>query len=304
MRKPLDSYKKITTHFGDKTFKQTFHDGTDYSANKGTPIYSVAPGWVMFSDTLNDKDGLGVKIEHDLGWTRITCRYWHCSKVLVKKNQKVKEGQVIGKVGSTGYSTGSHLHFDIHADGRYQDPELFMENVRLRESSENYKKLHDLCLGSLKKAEKEREAISRTLTNTQRELERLKKDHDQRVKQMERLNKTIIALNESVSAKDAKIVELEVEGSGDNKEIEQWKMKYLRVEPKVKELQTEIKEIGKVIKKKDAEHSKAVSKLRVKLSNATSDLTACQGRVLNLEDDLVSWIEIFGMISRKLRGVK
>jgi murein DD-endopeptidase MepM/ murein hydrolase activator NlpD len=96
----------------------TFHKGIDLAAPKGTPIYASQDGTVAFSGT-NGGYGLFVKINHGGG---VETRYGHCSQLLVKKGQKVKHGQIIALVGSTGYSTGNHVHFEIRINGKAVNP--------------------------------------------------------------------------------------------------------------------------------------------------------------------------------------
>lgn len=97
----------------------TFHKGIDLAANKGTPIYAPLSGTVTFSGSSSGY-GLLIKIDHGDG---VETRYGHCSQLLVEKGEKVKAGQLIGLVGNTGGSTGSHLHFEIRLNGVPQDPE-------------------------------------------------------------------------------------------------------------------------------------------------------------------------------------
>ena len=98
--------------------KRIFHAGLDLAAPKGTAIYSVAPGRVIFAGT---RGGYGkvVIIAHENG---LSTRYGHCSKLLVKNGQLVKEGQLIAKVGATGVATGNHLHFEVRKNGKTQNP--------------------------------------------------------------------------------------------------------------------------------------------------------------------------------------
>ncbi len=98
--------------------KRIFHAGLDLAAPKGTAIYCVAPGRVIFAGT---RGGYGklVIVAHENG---LSTRYGHCSKILVKNGQFVKEGQLIAKVGATGVATGNHLHFEVRKNGKTQNP--------------------------------------------------------------------------------------------------------------------------------------------------------------------------------------
>ncbi|KUK11320.1 MAG: Peptidase, M23/M37 family [Clostridia bacterium 41_269] len=97
---------------------EEFHDGLDIAAPYGTPIKAAGEGRVVQADW---EPGYGkiVVINHDYGY--ISC-YAHCSKILVKSGQKVEKGEIIAKIGSTGRSTGPHLHLSIRYGGRLIDP--------------------------------------------------------------------------------------------------------------------------------------------------------------------------------------
>ena len=94
------------------------HSGIDYAAPTGTPVYSVASGIVIDAGRMGGA-GNAVRIRHPNGW--ITS-YSHLSKIDVKRGQQVRQGQVIGKVGSTGYSTGPHLDYRVKIGGAFVDP--------------------------------------------------------------------------------------------------------------------------------------------------------------------------------------
>ena len=94
------------------------HDGVDYRANYGVPVYAVANG-VISSAGWNGGYGNEVRIRHSSGYTT---NYAHLSSIAVKHGQSVKRGQVIGRVGSSGVSTGAHLHFGMISGGRYVNP--------------------------------------------------------------------------------------------------------------------------------------------------------------------------------------
>lgn len=94
------------------------HDGVDYRGRMGTPVYAVANGTVV-SARWNGGYGKEVRIKHPSG---ITTLYAHLSSYGVNRGQSVKRGQVIGRVGSTGVSTGAHLHFGLISSGSYINP--------------------------------------------------------------------------------------------------------------------------------------------------------------------------------------
>lgn len=115
---PLESgsYGPITAFFDDT------HTGIDLAALNGTKIYASADGKVILSKYDNGY-GNRVIIEHSNG---LLTSYSQCSKLLVKEGDTVKAGDLIAKVGSTGNSTGSHLHFEVLKDGNWVNPENYM----------------------------------------------------------------------------------------------------------------------------------------------------------------------------------
>ena len=94
------------------------HAGLDYRARHGTPIVAVTDGRVLSAGRAGGC-GNAVKLRHDGG---IDTRYCHMSRMAVKRGQRVRRGQVIGYVGSTGLSTGPHLHYEMYRNGRAIDP--------------------------------------------------------------------------------------------------------------------------------------------------------------------------------------
>ena len=104
------------------TGKTALHTGLDFPADTGTPIYAAAGGVVVVQD---EHHAYGNMIEVDHGNQLIT-RYAHASRVFVKKGDIIKRGQKIAEVGSTGRSTGPHLHFEVWVAGVVQDPRRFL----------------------------------------------------------------------------------------------------------------------------------------------------------------------------------
>ena len=102
--------------------RSALHTGLDFPSDVGTPILAAAGGVVV---TQEYHLAYGNMVEVDHGNNLVT-RYAHASKVLVKKGDLVKRGQKIAEVGSTGRSTGPHLHFEVLVDGTYQDPQKFL----------------------------------------------------------------------------------------------------------------------------------------------------------------------------------
>ena len=125
--KPL-GVNRITSRFNRQRFhpilkKQRPHLGTDYGAPTGTLVWTTARGQVAFAGW---KGGYGklVEIVHPNGYRT---RYAHLSKILVHKGQLVEQKEIIGKVGTTGLSTASHLHYEIIKNGHHINPELINE---------------------------------------------------------------------------------------------------------------------------------------------------------------------------------
>jgi hypothetical protein len=102
-----------------------FHEGVDIGAPRGTPIYASADGIVSFAGW---KRGYGwtLDIEHGFGFRS---RYAHCNSLLVKPGDPVKRGQAIAHVGSTGRSTGPHLHYEVHVSGVKVNPANYIDRA-------------------------------------------------------------------------------------------------------------------------------------------------------------------------------
>ena len=98
------------------------HHGTDFGARRGTPLLAVESGKVIYAGWMRGY-GKVVKIQHKGGFVSL---YAHQSRIRVKRGQRVKKGQVIGYVGSTGRSTGPHLHFGLMKRGRWVDPMRYL----------------------------------------------------------------------------------------------------------------------------------------------------------------------------------
>lgn len=102
---------------------KAFHEGLDFMAELGTPIYAAAGGIVISAEQTPDY-GKIVKIDHGSG---LETRYAHASKLLVKAGERVRKGQIIAEVGSTGRSTGPHLHYEIRLAGNPLDPRKYLK---------------------------------------------------------------------------------------------------------------------------------------------------------------------------------
>lgn len=118
-----------------------FHEGLDFAARTGTPVFATANGTVTLAER---RGGYGNCIDISHGFNYLT-RYAHLSEILVKEGQKVKRGQIIGKVGSTGKSIGPHLHYEVRFKNEPQNPvnyyfmdlnpEEYAEMVRMAENA-------------------------------------------------------------------------------------------------------------------------------------------------------------------------
>ncbi|MBO6213167.1 MULTISPECIES: M23 family metallopeptidase [Algoriella] len=100
------------------------HKGLDFAASTGTPIYATGDGAVKVSE-FNSGYGNMVVLKHGNGYESL---YAHMSRAKVRSGQKVKRGDVIGYVGTTGLSTGAHLHYEIHKNGEPVDPIMYFYN--------------------------------------------------------------------------------------------------------------------------------------------------------------------------------
>jgi murein DD-endopeptidase MepM/ murein hydrolase activator NlpD len=120
---------RVASGFGtriDPVYKTVkFHAGLDFAAPQGTPIYATADGRVTTACNLGNGFGNHVEINHGYGYETL---YGHMVRVKVRVGQLVKRGEVIGWVGSTGKSTGPHVHYEVHKGGRPIDPIYFFYN--------------------------------------------------------------------------------------------------------------------------------------------------------------------------------
>lgn len=123
---PLASYTRISSPFGYRihpiTGTRKLHSGIDYAAPAGTAIYAAEDGVVLTSGWINGY-GYTITVNHGSGYVTL---YAHCSSLIAKAGQKVVKGQTIARVGSTGNSTGNHLHFEVKVNGTAQDPAKFL----------------------------------------------------------------------------------------------------------------------------------------------------------------------------------
>ncbi len=126
LQKPLTTLN-TSSRFGSRVDpfngRMSMHTGTDYRAKRGTPVFS-AGGGVVIEAKRNGGYGKTIKVQHRNGYTT---RYAHLSRILVKAGQRINAGDVIGKVGSTGRSTGPHLHYELRKNGESINPGRYMK---------------------------------------------------------------------------------------------------------------------------------------------------------------------------------
>ncbi len=114
------------------------HNGIDFTAKIGTPIYATGDGVVRFAGR-GSGFGKHVKIDHGFGYQTV---YAHMSRIAVRKGQKVKRGQVIGYVGNTGLSAGPHLHYEVHYKGKPVNPIFYFYRDL---SADDYEELMEIA---------------------------------------------------------------------------------------------------------------------------------------------------------------
>jgi murein DD-endopeptidase MepM/ murein hydrolase activator NlpD len=120
---------RLASGFGyrvDPVYKTVkFHAGLDFAAPLGTPIYATADGIVRVAGNQGNGYGNHVVLNHGYGYETL---YGHMYRIGVKNGHRVKRGEIIGYVGSTGKSTGPHCHYEVHKNGRPLDPVYFFYN--------------------------------------------------------------------------------------------------------------------------------------------------------------------------------
>lgn len=130
LRDPVRDTYRLSSGFGPRrhpvTGRWAMHSGTDFAAPTGTPVYAPVSGTVIYSGPRGGYGNL-VKIRHPFGYET---RYAHLSEILVSKGETVTTGQLIAKIGSTGRSTGPHLHYEVRRYGKPVNPWRFIEAGR------------------------------------------------------------------------------------------------------------------------------------------------------------------------------
>jgi murein DD-endopeptidase MepM/ murein hydrolase activator NlpD len=129
LRAPVD-FTRISSRFNPNRLHPIFktsrpHRGIDYAAKTGTPVFATGDGRVITA-SYNNASGNYVVLQHGQAYTT---KYLHLSKKHVKKGQRVAQGQIIGKVGSTGYATGPHLHYEFLVSGVHRNPSTILNKL-------------------------------------------------------------------------------------------------------------------------------------------------------------------------------
>jgi murein DD-endopeptidase MepM/ murein hydrolase activator NlpD len=130
-----EDLKQVASGFGYRSDPFTkirkFHAGMDFSAKTGTPIYATGDGVVTIADNNSSGYGNHIVIRHGYGYETL---YGHLSKYKARAGQKVKRGDVIGYVGSTGRSEAPHLHYEVHKNGEVVNPlNFYYGNISAKE---------------------------------------------------------------------------------------------------------------------------------------------------------------------------
>ena len=127
---PVTANFRFTSGFGTRSDPKgrgrRMHLGVDLAGASGTPIFATADG-VVVSAKRESGYGNAVRVRHDFGFETV---YAHLSKIRVAAGQKLSRGDRIGDMGSTGRSTGVHLHYEVHLNGRPVNPMPYLETAR------------------------------------------------------------------------------------------------------------------------------------------------------------------------------
>jgi murein DD-endopeptidase MepM/ murein hydrolase activator NlpD len=128
--KPVKTDVEFTSGFGVRSDPfhagAAMHPGIDLAGGYGTPIYATADGTVLRAGWNSGGYGNLIEIDHGRG---ITTRFGHLSAILVRPGDHITRGDLIGRMGSTGRSTGNHLHYEVRIDGRAVNPIPFMKST-------------------------------------------------------------------------------------------------------------------------------------------------------------------------------
>jgi murein DD-endopeptidase MepM/ murein hydrolase activator NlpD len=129
-REPVDTIDRLSSNFGSRSDPfnghKRMHQGVDIAGPLGTPVYATADGVVAVAEFNNGGYGNLVEIDHGNG---LQTRYGHLSRLIAQPNEFVRRGQLIGLMGSTGRSTGSHLHYEVRIDGNAVNPLPYIDGT-------------------------------------------------------------------------------------------------------------------------------------------------------------------------------
>jgi len=116
----------ITSNYGVRsdpfTHKPSFHNGVDIGGHFNDPVFAAADG-VIESASSSTLDGNNIVIRHS---AELETQYMHLNKILVHVGETVKKGDTIGLLGTTGRSTGPHVHYEVHVNGKRVNPNLYL----------------------------------------------------------------------------------------------------------------------------------------------------------------------------------
>jgi len=129
-REPVENIERLSSNFGTRADpfngRRRMHQGIDIPGALGTPVYATADGVVEVAEFNNGGYGNLVEINHGNG---LQTRYGHLSKIIAQPNEFVRRGELIGLMGSTGRSTGSHLHYEVRIDGNAVNPLPYVDGT-------------------------------------------------------------------------------------------------------------------------------------------------------------------------------
>ncbi len=133
---PIRGGSRITSPFGFRdnpiTGEDDFHTAVDIAAAEGTPVLAAADGTVRISEESGSL-GYHIVIDHGNGFETT---YGHCQRLIARVGMRIREGEVIARVGSTGNSTGNHLHFAMKKNGLYFDPACVFDEISAASAEE------------------------------------------------------------------------------------------------------------------------------------------------------------------------
>jgi murein DD-endopeptidase MepM/ murein hydrolase activator NlpD len=147
MRKPFDGDYPITQTYAEHVQRridngwQYYNGGIDYAMPERTPVLAAADGLVRRMERLNAGYGNVLRIEHGDG--ELETLYAHLSYIVVSVGQAVTAGQMIGRSGNTGKSTGPHLHFELRKDGKAVDPQPYLDGQLIEKTEQLEPKVGD-----------------------------------------------------------------------------------------------------------------------------------------------------------------